>query len=57
MDKNNCENTDRKFLVSPNVFSLHVIDEGAVYDPVPTRRGIVAGEIPVSGIGRTCFMQ
>src|SRR3954466_15112014 len=56
-----CGNTSEKKgnqkLVSPDVFPLHIIDKRPVNDAVAARGRIVACEIPVTGIRRTCLMK
>jgi hypothetical protein len=43
---------DLSSLISANVLSFHIVHECFIDDPVAPRSGIIAREIPVSGIGR-----
>ncbi len=44
-------------LITPYIFSFHIIHKSLVYHPVTTGGRIVTGKIPVACIGRATFMQ
>src|SRR5689334_11976567 len=49
--------TKQSYSVSAHVLPFHPVDEGAIHYAVPTRRGVIAGEVPIAGVLRAGSAQ